>query len=44
MATKNASGRRHAVTLIPGDWIGPETCAVTQAVIAASQMGLKVNQ
>jgi isocitrate dehydrogenase (NAD+) len=26
----------HAVTLIPGDWIGPETCAVAQAVIAAA--------
>jgi isocitrate dehydrogenase (NAD+) len=26
----------HQVTLIPGDWIGPETCAVAQAVIAAA--------
>ncbi len=25
----------HSVTLIPGDWIGPETCEVAQAVIAA---------
>lgn len=25
----------HAVTLIPGDWIGPETAAVTQRVLAA---------
>lgn len=26
----------HNVTLIPGDWIGPETCAVAQEVIAAA--------
>jgi isocitrate dehydrogenase (NAD+) len=26
----------HQVTLIPGDWIGPETCTVAQAVIAAA--------
>jgi len=26
----------HHVTLIPGDWIGPETCAVAQEVIAAT--------
>jgi isocitrate dehydrogenase (NAD+) len=25
----------HAVTLIPGDWIGPEVCAVAQRVVAA---------
>lgn len=25
----------HAVTLIPGDWIGPETCRVTQQVLDA---------
>jgi len=27
--------KTHAVTLIPGDWIGPEIAAVTQRVIAA---------
>jgi isocitrate dehydrogenase (NAD+) len=27
--------KTHAVTLIPGDWIGPETAAVTQRVLAA---------
>ena len=27
--------KTHAVTLIPGDWIGPETVAVTQRVIEA---------
>lgn len=27
--------RTHAVTLIPGDWIGPETVAVTQRVLSA---------
>jgi isocitrate dehydrogenase (NAD+) len=26
----------HQVTLIPGDWIGPETCRVAQAVIDAA--------
>ena len=26
----------HRVTLIPGDWIGPETCAATQEIIAAA--------
>ena len=28
--------RTHQVTLIPGDWIGPETCEVVKAVIAGS--------
>jgi isocitrate dehydrogenase (NAD+) len=28
----------HAVTLIPGDWIGPETCAVVKDVIAAASV------
>ncbi|MAY81398.1 MAG: isocitrate dehydrogenase [Deltaproteobacteria bacterium] len=26
----------HKVTLIPGDWIGPETCAVVQTIIKAA--------
>lgn len=26
----------HKITLIPGDWIGPETCKVAQKVIAAA--------
>ncbi|MCB9780668.1 MAG: NAD-dependent isocitrate dehydrogenase [Alphaproteobacteria bacterium] len=29
------SNGRHRVTLIPGDWIGPETCRVVQDVLAA---------
>lgn len=32
---------RHAVTLIPGDWIGPETCAVAQSVVAA--LGVQID-
>lgn len=28
----------HAVTLIPGDWIGPETCHVVQEVLAAARV------
>lgn len=27
---------RHTVTLIPGDWIGPETCTVVQDIFAAA--------
>lgn len=26
----------HRVTLIPGDWIGPETCAIVREIIAAA--------
>ena len=26
----------HPITLVPGDWIGPETCEVAQSVIAAA--------
>ena len=31
----------HPVTLIPGDWIGPETTEVTQAVIAAAGVDIE---
>lgn len=31
----------HSVTLIPGDWIGPETCDVARAVIAA--LGIEID-
>jgi isocitrate dehydrogenase (NAD+) len=31
----------HEVTLIPGDWIGPETCRVAQSVIEA--VGVDIN-
>jgi len=31
----------HTVTLIPGDWIGPETCRVVQHVVAA--MGVDID-
>ncbi len=35
-------GRRtHQITLIPGDWIGPETCDVAVAVLAAA--GVDIN-
>lgn len=30
-----SDNKTHAVTLIPGDWIGPETAAVAQRVLAA---------
>ncbi|MEC7946275.1 MAG: isocitrate/isopropylmalate family dehydrogenase, partial [Myxococcota bacterium] len=31
----------HAVTLVPGDWIGPEVAAVTQRVLAA--LGVRID-
>jgi len=31
----------HRVTLIPGDWVGPETIAVTKAVIAAASVDIE---
>jgi isocitrate dehydrogenase (NAD+) len=35
------SETRHAVTLIPGDWIGPETCDVARDVVAA--LGVQID-
>jgi isocitrate dehydrogenase (NAD+) len=35
------SGQRHAVTLVPGDWIGPETCKVVQDVVQA--LGVQID-
>jgi isocitrate dehydrogenase (NAD+) len=34
----------HTVALIPGDWIGPETCAVAQRVIAAAGVDIAWEQ
>ncbi|MFT5685117.1 MAG: isocitrate dehydrogenase (NAD+) [Myxococcota bacterium] len=31
----------HHVTLIPGDWIGPETCQVAQDIIAAADVDIR---
>ena len=31
----------HKITLIPGDWIGPETCKVAQKVIAAAGVSVE---
>jgi isocitrate dehydrogenase (NAD+) len=31
----------HHVTLIPGDWIGPETCQVAQDIIAAAGVDIR---
>jgi len=31
----------HHVTLIPGDWIGPETCAVVQEIIASTGVDIR---
>lgn len=31
----------HHVTLIPGDWIGPETCRVVQDIIAAAGVDIR---
>jgi isocitrate dehydrogenase (NAD+) len=31
----------HHVTLIPGDWIGPETCAVVQEIIASAGVDIR---
>ena len=31
----------HAVTLIPGDWIGPETCLVVQDVLEAARVPIE---
>lgn len=31
----------HKITLIPGDWIGPETCEVAQKVIAAAGVSIE---
>jgi len=30
----------HDVTLIPGDWVGPETCEVVKSILAAAGVGI----
>lgn len=39
-AAEKSAGRTHAVTLIPGDGIGPEVVAATRRVLAAAGVGI----
>ncbi len=32
----SGAGRLHPITLVPGDWIGPETCRIAQEVLDAA--------
>ena len=40
MTTTTSPSSAHAVTLIPGEWIGPEVTAVTQDILAAAGVNI----